>query len=72
MWPCAPSQSEGAGLRLVRGRLEARYGDDGQMRITTAPGAGFRVALALPAGAPALVAAGQGERDGAADRHSGG
>jgi signal transduction histidine kinase len=53
-------RAPGAGLRLVRGRVEARYGEDGQMRITTAPGAGFRVALALPAGAPALAAAGQG------------
>ncbi|HEX6037683.1 sensor histidine kinase [Longimicrobium sp.] len=53
-------RAPGAGLRLVRGRLEARYGNEGQMRITTAPGAGFRVDLALPAGAPALVAAGQG------------
>lgn len=49
-------RAPGAGLRLVRGRMEARYGDDGQMGITTAPGAGFRVALALPAGAPALAA----------------
>ncbi len=53
-------RAPGAGLRLVRGRLEARYGDGGQMRITTAPGAGFRVDLALPAGAPALVPAGHG------------
>lgn len=44
-------RAPGAGLLLVRGRMEARYGDDGQMRITTAPGAGFRVYLALPAGA---------------------
>jgi signal transduction histidine kinase len=53
-------RAPGAGLRLVRGRLEARYGDAGRMRIVTAPGAGFRVALALTAGAPALAAAGQG------------
>ncbi|MBW3655390.1 MAG: histidine kinase [Gemmatimonadetes bacterium] len=53
-------RAPGAGLRLVRGRVEARYGNAGQMRITTAPGAGFRVGLALPAGAPALAAAGQG------------
>lgn len=52
-------RAPGAGLRLVRGRMEARYGDDGQMRITTAPGAGFRVALTLPAGVPALATAGQ-------------
>jgi LytS/YehU family sensor histidine kinase len=50
-------RAEGAGLRLVRGRMEARYGEDGQMRITTAPGAGFRADLALPAGAPALMMA---------------
>ena len=57
-----PEQVErapGAGLRLVRGRVEARYGEAGQMRITTAPGAGFRVDLALPAGAPALMMAAQ-------------
>jgi signal transduction histidine kinase len=53
-------RAPGAGLRLVRGRVEARYRDAGEMRITTAPGAGFRVALALPAGAPALAAVGQG------------
>lgn len=53
-------RAPGAGLRLVRGRMEARYGEGGKMRITTAPGAGFRVAVALPAGAPALAAAGQG------------
>ena len=53
-------RAPGAGLRLVRGRLEARYGDSGQIRITTAPGAGFRVDVGLPAGAPALAAAGQG------------
>jgi signal transduction histidine kinase len=52
-------RAPGAGLRLVRGRMEARYGDDGQMRITTAPGAGFRVDLALPAGAPARRMAAQ-------------
>ena len=53
-------RAPGAGLRLVRGRMEARYGEDGRMRITTAPGVGFRVALGLPAGAPALAAAGHG------------
>lgn len=54
-------RAPGAGLRLVRGRLEARYGDRGRMRITTAPGAGLRVALTLPTGAPvpALAAAGR-------------
>lgn len=53
-------RAPGAGLRLVRGRLDARYGGGGRMKITTAPGAGFRVALGLPAGAPALAGAGQG------------
>lgn len=52
-------RAPGAGLRLVRGRMEARYGDDGRVRITTAPGAGFRVELALPAGAPARMTAGR-------------
>jgi signal transduction histidine kinase len=58
-----PEQVErapGAGLRLVRGRVEARYGSGGQVRIATAPGAGFTVAVGLPAGAPALAAAGRG------------
>jgi signal transduction histidine kinase len=45
-------RAPGAGLRLVRGRLEARYGDNEWMRIATAPGAGFRVSIAIPAGAP--------------------
>ena len=53
-------RAPGAGLRLVRGRLEARYGDAGRMRVTTAPGAGFHVALALPAGAPVLAPLGRG------------
>jgi signal transduction histidine kinase len=53
-------RAPGAGLRLVRGRVEARYRDGAEMRITTSPGAGFRVALGLPAGAPALAAAGHG------------
>lgn len=48
-------RAPGAGLRLVRGRIDARYGDGGWMRIATAPGRGFRVALALPAGAGALA-----------------
>lgn len=52
-------RAPGAGLRLVRGRLEARYGDRKWMRIATAPGDGFRVSIALPAAAPGLVAAGQ-------------
>ena len=52
-------RAPGAGLRLVRGRMEARYGEDGRMRITTAPGAGFRVDLALPPGAPARMMAAQ-------------
>lgn len=51
-------RAPGAGLRLVRGRLEARYGDSEWMRITTAPGAGFRVAIALPVAAPGLATAG--------------
>lgn len=50
-------RAKGAGLRLVRGRMEARYGDGGTMRIATAPGAGFRVELALPAPAPVAALA---------------
>ncbi|MBB4638137.1 sensor histidine kinase [Longimicrobium terrae] len=52
-------RAPGAGLRLVRGRLEARYGDNEWMRITTAPGAGFRVAIALPVAAPVSATVGQ-------------
>jgi signal transduction histidine kinase len=52
-------RAPGAGLRLVRRRLEARYGDNEWMRITTAPGAGFRVSIALPVGAPGLATVGQ-------------
>ncbi|HEX8432448.1 MAG TPA: histidine kinase [Longimicrobium sp.] len=51
-------RAEGAGLRLVRARVEARYGSGGEMRISTMPGAGFRVALGLPVGAPERVPVG--------------
>lgn len=39
----------GVGLRAVRGQLEARYGHHAGFAVDTAPGAGFRVRLSLPA-----------------------
>lgn len=36
------------GLRLVRQRLEALYGDRARFEVVTSPGAGFRVRLTLP------------------------
>ncbi|MEZ5331912.1 MAG: histidine kinase [Thermoanaerobaculia bacterium] len=39
----------GVGLELVRGRLEAMHGGAAGLEVDTAPGAGFRVRLWLPA-----------------------
>ena len=41
----------GLGLRVVRQRLEARYGGAGRMEVRTAPGEGFAVRVRLPAAA---------------------
>lgn len=38
----------GLGLRSVRQRLQAQYGDSGAVHIETVPGAGFLVQVALP------------------------
>lgn len=45
----------GMGLRTVRRRLETRYGASAAFRITTAPRAGFRVHIAVPAAARSLA-----------------
>ncbi len=45
----AGAASRGAlGLRLVRARLRARYGDRASLHVTTAPGRGFHVVVRLP------------------------
>lgn len=46
----APDRGPGLGLRLVRERLHSLHGDRARLDIETAPGAGFRVALRIPAG----------------------
>jgi F0F1-type ATP synthase assembly protein I len=53
--PEAVRHASGVGVRAVRQRLEARYGPDGRVAITTAPGAGFTVTASLPARAVALT-----------------
>ena len=40
--------SGGLGLRLVRERLDLRYGDRGSLSVETAPGEGFEAVLVLP------------------------
>ncbi len=45
------SGAEGLGLRAVRQRIEARYGDAGDFTVTTTPGAGFTVRITMPASA---------------------
>jgi two-component system LytT family sensor kinase len=49
----------GLGLRAIRQRLRARYGDAARMTIRTAPGAGFgvRIRVPVPARTPAMEAA---------------
>jgi LytS/YehU family sensor histidine kinase len=49
--PAALSSSPGLGLRSLRRRLEALYGDGARLRIETTPGRGFRATVELPAGA---------------------
>lgn len=44
----AVNRACGIGLRLVRQRLEARYGTSASMTVCTAPDAGFSVVLHLP------------------------
>lgn len=47
--PDCLSQSPGLGLRAVRAQLEAHYGHRAALDINTAPDAGFRVSVDLPA-----------------------
>ena len=47
--PKAALNARGLGIRAVRERLLARYGDRSGMRVDTAPGQGFRVRVTLPA-----------------------
>ena len=47
--PEAVRRASGVGVRAVRQRLEARYGNSARLVIVTAPGAGFTVTTSLPA-----------------------
>jgi signal transduction histidine kinase len=49
--PAVVAGAAGLGLRVVRQRLEARYGGAGRMEVRTAPGEGFAVHLRLPVSA---------------------
>jgi LytS/YehU family sensor histidine kinase len=46
-WP--PENGAGVGLASVRRRIASRYDGAGRFEVTTGPGAGFRVAVRLPA-----------------------
>jgi len=47
--PTALANGAGIGVRAVRQRLEARHGARARVDVTSRPGAGFRVVVALPA-----------------------
>lgn len=47
--PRAALNASGLGLRAVRQRLMAQYGDRSGVHVDSAPGAGFRVQVTLPA-----------------------
>lgn len=47
--PAAVMVAPGLGLRAVQAQLDAHYGDRAVLDIQTAPGAGFRAAVRLPA-----------------------
>jgi sensor histidine kinase YesM len=49
--PQTLSAAAGTGLSRLRERLAALYSDRARLRITTRPGAGFMVELAVPAAA---------------------
>ncbi len=54
--PVALGGGPGVGLRVVRQRLDVRYGGRALMEVDSAPGRGFRVMVRIPAGmAPAPV-----------------
>jgi sensor histidine kinase YesM len=56
--PAALGTGTGVGLRVVRQRLEVRYGGRASMTVDSEPGEGFRVTIRIPAGAaPAAVTA---------------
>ncbi|HEY0019764.1 MAG TPA: histidine kinase [Longimicrobium sp.] len=49
--PASVAGAAGLGLRVVRQRLEARYGGAGRMEVRTAAGEGFAVRVRLPVAA---------------------
>jgi sensor histidine kinase YesM len=49
--PASLAGAAGLGLRVVRQRLETRYGGAGRMDVRTAPGEGFAVYVRLPVAA---------------------
>jgi len=52
--PDCAGNGRGHGLRVLRQRLDARYGDRARLEVVTAPGQGFAVTVRLPTnGAPA-------------------
>jgi signal transduction histidine kinase len=57
--PRAALNANGLGIRAVRQRLLAQYGDRSGMRVETAPGQGFRIRVSLPAEAARPVTAGE-------------
>jgi signal transduction histidine kinase len=56
--------AEGLGLRAVRQRMEARYGATASFHVTTSPGTGFAVRVALPAQASRRATPRHGQRTG--------
>lgn len=58
--PRAAMSAPGLGLRAVKQRLLAAYGDRGGLHVESSPGAGFRAVMSLPAvSAPAALPAGR-------------
>jgi len=56
--------AEGLGLRAVRQRIEARYGEASTFIVTTALGTGFAVRISMPAAAGRRIASRFATRDG--------
>ncbi|HYR12001.1 MAG TPA: histidine kinase, partial [Longimicrobium sp.] len=46
--PAAVERADGVGLRVVRQRLRARYGEAARMEVDARPGAGFAVRIRIP------------------------